>query len=124
MMTATKKILVADDDRQLLTLIEACFRDSAYEISTVTNGKDALTLAREHRPNLLILDVLMPGLSGLDVEKQLRSQPETADMPILFLTGLVPQSEEKDIYTNGKQATLAKPFDPEKLLSAVEKLIK
>src|SRR5687768_5635112 len=93
-MARRKKILVVDDERDLVEMIGMNLTRNGYEVMSAHEGKSALEMARKQRPDLLILDVMMPGMSGQDVTMALKSDPETATIPILMLTA---KAEETDI---------------------------
>ena len=82
-----KKILVVDDDQNMLQLLYAFLRDS-YRVTTATNGQEALDMIREKRPDLVLLDYLMPGMNGKETLEVIRNDEELKDLPVLFLTGV------------------------------------
>ena len=83
---ATKKILVVDDDLQTVKLVGLVLDRKGYEITAARRGEEALEKARNELPDLVILDVMMPDMNGYEVSRQLRADPETADLPILMFT--------------------------------------
>ncbi len=82
-----KKILVVDDDQNMLQLLYAFLRDS-YRVTTATNGQEALDMIREKRPDLVLLDYLMPGMNGKETLEVIRNDEELKDLPVFFLTGV------------------------------------
>ena len=116
-------IVVADDSMTILAMTSSRLERAGYDIVTATRGDDALKLVQEHRPRLVLLDVEMPGLSGVEVTRRIRADESLAGTSIVLLTSL---SEETDIATGieaGADAYLTKPFSPQELQTQVEKLI-
>ena len=89
-----KKILIVDDENDVLILLKKGLTVKGYFVITATNGEDAIVLARSKHPDLIILDVLMPGMDGPEVDAKLKEDPKTKDIPIMFLTGLYTKKEE------------------------------
>lgn len=96
---------------------------AGYEIVTATRGDDALRLAQENRPQLVLLDIDMPGLDGLEVARQIRADEALAGIFIVLLTGLTSESEIATGKAAGADAYLTKPFSPQDLQTQVEQLI-
>lgn len=82
-----KKILVVDDDQNMLQLLYTFLRDS-YRVTTATNGQEALDMIREKRPDLVLLDYLMPGMNGKETLEVIRNDEELKNLPVFFLTGV------------------------------------
>ena len=82
-----RKILVVDDDQNMLQLLYTFLRDS-YRVTTATNGQEALDMIREKRPDLVLLDYLMPGMNGIETLEVIRNDEELKDLPVFFLTGV------------------------------------
>ena len=115
-----KKILVVDDESEVLQYIDSILRRSGYEVMTTTSGREAVDLAKQHQPDLLILDVLIPDMMGGEVQNMLLQDSSTAHIPIIFITGLNTKEEERIISEGtGTCRVLAKPVSAEKLLGAV-----
>lgn len=124
-MAPLKKILAVDDDPEILRLLEKRLRLVGYEVITTTNGNEAVDLARRELPNLVILDILMPGMDGSEVAAKLYEDPKTKEIPVLFLTCLFTKTEEKfEGHEFGRHYFVAKPFDPKDLLNEVAKIIR
>jgi CheY-like chemotaxis protein len=95
-MDAKKKILLVEDDVALSTVYKSRLELEGFETKEVNNGEDALTAAREFKPDLILLDAMMPKISGFDVLDILRNTPETADLRIIMLTALnQPKDKER-----------------------------
>lgn len=117
------KILVADDDVMLQRLISNTLRLEHHEIIVAGNGQQTLEMARTEKPDLVILDVMMPGLNGFDVCIALRKDPATATLPVIMLSGLGQVQEKIMGLKAGADEYLTKPIDPRELLTRVEMLL-
>jgi DNA-binding response OmpR family regulator len=117
-------LLVADDDEDILQLLSFRFERAGYEIVQATNGSDALRLAIELRPALAILDVMMPGLTGYEVTRELRRNEETHAMPIILLTAKAQASDVSQGMAAGADDYVKKPFDARDLKDRVERLLR
>lgn len=117
-----KKILIADDEVPIRLLIHSTLESEEYQILEAVNGPDAVEKCLDEQPDLLILDLMMPGLSGEEVCKKIRSDARTKSIPIIILTGRGKLSEDEarlfkaDIY-------LTKPFSPLELLDCVSRVL-
>jgi two-component system phosphate regulon response regulator PhoB len=117
---ADAHILVVDDELELQELVRYNLAKAGYRVTCVGCGEEALTQAHMQPPDLLILDLLLPGIDGLDVCKTLKRDPHTLSIPIIMLTA---RSEEADIVTGlelGADDYLTKPFSPRVLLARVK----
>jgi CheY-like chemotaxis protein len=101
-----KRLLVVDDEPVVRALITACLDGAGWEVDAVADGAAALDAASQTQPDLILLDVGLPGLSGPAVLQQLRAAPPTASIPILYLTGLEPLDGPR------ADGVVAKPFTP------------
>ncbi len=120
----SKKILVAEDRQEILELILVTLEGSPYEVLPVTNGAQALQAAREHHPDLILLDIFMPGgINGLEVCRELKNVPETSDMRILIMTSKYSDEILLEIYESQADGLLTKPFSPNGLLTTVERIL-
>jgi len=123
----TKKILIADDEEPLRLLVQATLEDESgegrYEIIEAIDGNEALEMARRERPELILLDIQMPGLSGLEVCKMLKDDPVTSDLMIVMLTARGQQSDRERGFAAGADDYFAKPFSPLELLQLVDRVM-
>jgi CheY-like chemotaxis protein len=116
-------ILVADDDAELLRVVKQELEAKNYRVLTATNGHTAFTQSQKQKPDLIVLDVAMPMSTGLKVFEKLRAAPETAGIPVIFLTG-VPSAEIYPAIAQGTRVThIKKPFDMMDLLSLIQQLL-
>jgi two-component system phosphate regulon response regulator PhoB len=119
-----RKILVVEDDPDQLEVICLSLKAAGFTIGTATNGTDALVKTRSISPDLIVLDLILPGLNGFDVCETLRRDPATASVPIIMLTGIIcSQLGRLAGLASGANGFLLKPFDPEQLLLKVEELL-
>jgi CheY-like chemotaxis protein len=113
-------ILVCDDDPSLRELVRAVL-GSAYRFVEASDGTEALQLAREARPDLIVLDVMLPGLSGIEVLEEIRTDPELHDLKVVVITAW--SHAEVEAQVAGADRFVSKPFDPDELSRAVEELL-
>jgi len=123
-----KKILIVDDDMDLVQLVKNRLEKNNYEVIYSTDGEDGFRKAVEHLPDLVIMDVMMPKVSGGEAVKLLKSNETTRYLPILFFTVLATNSandsESDEINVGGRlYPAITKPFEPSKLLAAIKKLL-
>ena len=112
-------ILVVDDEPSIRTLIGAALRGQGYRVLQAADGLQALDLAARGRPDLVLLDVALPLLSGHEVLRRLRQRPATARTPVLLLSGLASPREEEQARSLGAQGVIGKPFSPAEVLQRV-----
>jgi CheY-like chemotaxis protein len=117
------RLLVVDDDPAIRELIAAILGTDEYEISFARNGKEALVMARELQPEIIILDVMMPLMDGIEVCEHLKADIETAGIPVLMLTARTEFDDRVRAEDAKADAYLTKPFGPFNLLKAVEHLV-
>jgi len=117
------KILLADDDPMLQKLIANTLKLEHHEVVIAVNGQQALDLIRSEKPDLVILDIMMPVMNGFDVCAELRRHPETETLPVIMLSGLGQVQEKIMGLRAGADEYLTKPIDPRELLTRVEMLL-
>ena len=119
-----KKILIVDDDKDVLSVLEKRLTAEKYSVITANNGQDAIILAKAQRPDLIILDIIMPGIDGAEVAGKLREDPETRNIPVIFLTCmLTPEEEKQKRHHVAGNIFIAKPYDIKELLSEIKKIV-
>ncbi|GGM60629.1 response regulator transcription factor [Dactylosporangium sucinum] len=116
-------ILVADDDMDIRDLVAFKLEQAGYDVMAVDNGLAALTAATENPPDLVVLDVMMPGMSGIDVCRQLRLDRETKALPIILLTARAQEGDVEVGFGAGADDYIVKPFSPRELVSRVEAVL-
>jgi DNA-binding response OmpR family regulator len=116
-------VLVADDDADIRDLVAFKLEQAGFEVISVEDGRTALDQARSRNPTLAVLDVSMPGLSGIDVCRMLRADPATADMLVVMLTARVQEQDVEGGFNAGADDYVTKPFSPRELVSRVQALL-
>lgn len=112
-------VLVADDEPDILDLVRFRLEREGLEVLAARDGREALDLAREHRPAVSVLDVMMPKLSGLEVLARLRNDPETAHLRVIMLTARSQEADVDDGFDTGADDYIIKPFSPHELRQRV-----
>ena len=118
-----KKILIADDETAIRLLIHSTLENEEYDIIESQNGPETVEKFREEAPDLLILDLMMPGLSGSEVCEKIRLDPKAKQAPIIILTAKGKISDEAARQEFGADYYLTKPFSPLELLACVNKVL-
>jgi CheY-like chemotaxis protein len=116
------RILVVDDDATIVLLLELNLELEGHEVLTATDGHGALRAAFEHRPDVIVLDVVLAGVDGLEVCRRLRADPLTRSTPVVFLSGRAQAADMERGVAAGCDAYVTKPFDPLDLVALVERL--
>ncbi|MBU1726302.1 MAG: response regulator [Candidatus Omnitrophica bacterium] len=119
-----KKILIVDDDREILEIVERILELKGYTIFTALNGEEALRKVEGASPDLIILDLVLPLVSGEQVCRKIKRNPKTKDIPIIMLTGKDSEADEIIGRVLGADYYLTKPLGVEKLLQAIEDCFK
>jgi DNA-binding response OmpR family regulator len=118
-----KKILAVDDDERIVRLVQINLTRAGYSVTTAPDGAEALRMIAADRPDLIVLDVMMPGMSGFEVIRTLRADPATENIPVILLTARTGDTDIADGWYVGADCYLPKPFSPTELLSFVGRLI-
>lgn len=116
------KILVCDDERHIVRLIQVNLERQGYTVVTAFDGKEGLEKILSEKPDLVVLDVMMPYMDGFEVLKSLRKEPATQDLPVIMLTA---KAQDKDVfegYHYGADMYLTKPFNPMELVTFVKRI--
>jgi DNA-binding response OmpR family regulator len=108
-------VLVAEDDEDILELVVFDLEDEGYDVMTARNGEDAVTLALERAPDLVLLDVAMPGLDGYEVTRRLRAEQATRAIPVVLLTARAQVRDVIEGFEAGANDYVTKPFRPDEL---------
>lgn len=122
MTCLAKKIMVVDDEPSIVTLLSFNLKKAGYDVLTATNGTDALKLARDSRPDLIVLDLMLPGMDGMDVCKQLRQ--ERYFVPILMLTAKDDELDKILGLELGADDYMTKPFSPREVVARVKAILR
>src|SRR5206468_5742383 len=122
-MDTNKTILVADDESHILHVVSLKLRNAGYTVVTARDGQEALELAQQEMPDLLITDYHMPQLSGLELCRRLKQDEATSKIPAIMLTARGYNLEPQDTETSGILRMLSKPFSPRQLLTTVNEVL-
>ena len=118
-----KSILIVDDDKGLLKVIRAGLMFNGYEVYTAATGEKGLQLAKKKKPNLIILDVILPGIKGREVCARLKEDSETRDIPVIFLTAKDSPDDIKAELEVGAITHLTKPINTQQLIAEIKKIL-
>jgi two-component system alkaline phosphatase synthesis response regulator PhoP len=118
-----KKILVIEDDPATSRLVDYSLRHEGYEVLTASNGLEGIRKAHAEAPDLIILDVMLPGMDGFEICHRLRAEPDTARLPILMLSAKAQEIDRDTGLKVGADDYLSKPAAPAEIVSRVEKLL-
>jgi DNA-binding response OmpR family regulator len=116
-------VLVADDDDDVLALVVRRLERDGYTVITARDGAEALRMAQENAPDLAVLDVMMPHLTGYEVTQKLREDPATQRIPVILLTARVQEADVKRGFLAGADDYIKKPFSPQELRSRVQAVL-
>ena len=116
-------ILIADDEPDIRELVAYRLEQSGFEVAVAKDGREALTLAKKLRPDLALLDVMMPNLDGYEVTAELRQDKTLARLPVILLTARVQEQDVQRGFDVGADDYIKKPFSPQELRSRVEAIL-
>lgn len=118
------KVLAVDDEADVLKLVEMALQVEGYKVIQATSGKEALELAKKEKPHVILLDIMMPEMDGMEVFKRLKNRVETAQIPVIMVTGVSEKENIKKLLDEGVQYYIIKPFDFTDLSSKIGIAIK
>lgn len=114
------KILYVEDELDISTIALIALQDiGGFDVKACSNGYDAITVAPSFKPDLLLLDVMLPDIDGLETLKELRKLPETKETPVIFMTAKIQTKEIEEYYKLGAIHVITKPFDPMQLADMI-----
>jgi DNA-binding response OmpR family regulator len=116
-------VLVVDDEDNIREMLSMLLEMFGYTVTKAQDGLDALDKIREVQPDLILLDVMMPNMDGISLCKLLRTQPETADLPVIILSGKTNFGAEAEGLAAGANVYMFKPMDTQKLLSTIRNVL-
>lgn len=117
-----RKLLIADDEDGIRRLVRLTLESESYEILEASDGEETITLAREHKPELILLDVMMPRRSGFEVCRALKGDPATSQITIFMLTARAQESDQREGRAAGCDGYFMKPFSPVALMRKVDEI--
>jgi two-component system alkaline phosphatase synthesis response regulator PhoP/two-component system response regulator VicR len=118
-----KKIMAVDDERHIVRLIQVNLERSGYQVITAFDGPEALKKVETDRPDVIVLDVMMPKMDGFEVLKRLQANPETRNIPVIMLTAKAQDADVFRGWSSGVSAYLTKPFNPLELITFVKRIL-
>ena len=118
-----RRILIADDEFNIRNILDFSLHAEGLDVIEAENGEQALELATRELPDLIILDVMMPGLSGVETCRRLKADTRTADIPVILLTARSGKDDRQEGMDAGAAGYITKPFSPHKVVDAVQNLI-
>jgi len=118
-----KTILYVEDNELNRKMLRHLLRATSYRLIEAPDGETGITMAREQHPDLILMDVQLPKISGIEATRALRAEPSTADTPIIAITSFALSGDEQRAKEAGASAYLAKPYSPFALLSMIQKLV-
>ncbi|HUF27973.1 MAG TPA: response regulator [Gemmatimonadaceae bacterium] len=121
---SAERILVVDDEPDIVALVAYHLAKAGYRVSTAASGSDALHLARQERPALIVLDLMLPGMSGYEVLEQLRDSEATRDLAVLMLTARKDEQDRIRGLSLGADDYLTKPFSPQELVLRIGAILR
>ncbi|MBM0743991.1 response regulator [Phormidium sp. CLA17] len=120
----SKRILVVDDEERIREVVRMCLVKLAqWEVMVAGSGEEAIQAAISERPDAILLDVSMPGMNGLEILQHLQRQPQTASIPVIFLTAKVQPNEQLQYKQLGVAGLIVKPFDPIQISKEISQLL-
>jgi len=122
-VSAGRLVVVADDEEDILDLVTTIIERSGHEVLPVRDGAAALAAIRERRPDLVVLDIAMPEVDGLEVLRRLRSDAQTSELPVLLLSARAQEDDVRLAFATGANAYVKKPFSPGELSRRVDNLL-
>jgi two-component system alkaline phosphatase synthesis response regulator PhoP len=122
-MAQGKKILAVDDERHIVRLIQVNLERAGYQVSTAFDGNEALKKVEGDKPDLVVLDVMMPRMDGFEVLKRLQANPDTRGIPVIMLTAKAQDADVFRGWSSGVSAYLTKPFNPLELVTFVRRIL-
>lgn len=120
----SKEILVVDDTPEMIDVVQAVLESEGYKVDGANGGKECLEKLKKKRPDLILLDLKMPGMDGWDVLREIRKNKETKSIPVMMYTTVDKNPDEDMLKERGVDDYIQKPFDMENLVLKVERLTK
>ena len=118
-----KKILIVEDNELNMKLFHDLLEVHGYETFQTKDGREALELAREHRPDLILMDIQLPEVSGLEVTKWIKADDELRSIPVIAVTAFAMKGDEEKIRSGGCEAYIAKPISVNSFLDTIQKVL-
>ncbi len=116
-------VLIADDEHNIRHILDFSLHAEGFDVLSAHNGEDALSMALEHRPDLIILDIMMPGKGGIETCRALKSNPQTAGIPVVLLSARSSPADREAGAAAGANDYITKPFSPQRVIDTVQGLL-
>jgi DNA-binding response OmpR family regulator len=117
------KVLIADDEHNIRNILDFSLHAEGFLVLSVLNGEDAFQLACDERPDLIILDIMMPGKSGIEICRDLKADARTASIPVILLTACAGTGDKEAGLAAGADLYITKPFSPQNVIESVHDLL-
>ncbi len=118
-----KKILLVEDEKNIILGVTICLRSAGLDVEVAEDGAEALRKVQANKPDLVLLDLVMPKLNGLDALKSMKDNPQTKDIPVIVLSARAQEEDVRYAMDLGANGYMAKPFRPAELLEIIEKVL-
>ncbi len=118
-----RKVLIADDEHNIRHILDFSLNSEGFDVLAATNGEDAFTLAVSEGPDLIILDVMMPGQGGIETCRKLKADERTAAIPVVLLTAKSRKQDREEGKAAGADEYITKPFSPQKVINVVQNFL-
>jgi DNA-binding response OmpR family regulator len=118
-----RKVLIADDEPNIVTALEFLLKRAGYDVRAATNGEEALALVESYAPDLVLIDIMMPGKSGYEVCQRMRERPEWRHIKIVMVTAKGREAEVSKGLSLGADLYVTKPFSTQELIAAIDRLL-
>lgn len=118
-----KRILVVDDQTYILQILKFVLEAEGFEALTASNGSEAVEVSQRERPDLIVLDVYMPGMDGYDACRRLKADPRTRDIPVILLTARETPGDLQLCFDAGAVDSFSKPFSPRRLVERIKEIL-
>ncbi|HEX2896458.1 MAG TPA: response regulator [candidate division Zixibacteria bacterium] len=115
----TAKVMVVDDEPEITEIVETFLTEAGYKVAVANSGSEAIKKAKEFKPDVILLDIMMPGMDGYAVCQQLKKEPHFGNTPVIFLTGKDKEDDMGRSFKSGGDMYIKKPFSCERLLEIV-----
>jgi DNA-binding response OmpR family regulator len=119
----SKRVLIVDDEPHIVTMISSRLKANGYEVSTASNGKEALQIVEKELPDAIILDVMLPEINGHEVCSKLKAEEKYKDIPVIILSACAEVPDMQTGLDKGADAYVTKPFEAERLLAVLNGLL-
>jgi len=117
------KVLIADDEHNIRHILDFSLHSEGFDVVAAANGEDAFALALSEKPDLIILDVMMPGQGGIETCRQIKADEQISDIPVILLTARASRQDREEGKAAGADEYITKPFSPQKVINVVQNFL-